>query len=314
MTRRLLGAAALSLAAAASMTTSASAATATDAQTSSNWAGYAATGARYSKVSGTWVQPEASCDSGSGDAAFWVGIGGATGESDELEQAGTEVDCSGGSPQYGAWYELVPAAPVTVDLPVSPGDTVSATVGVDGNQVSISMTNRTTGKSFNKTLSMDNPDTSSAEWIAEAPSACSGSATGGCQTLPLADFGTVSFSDASATGDGQTGSISDWGATPMQLSPGASGGLAGGELGSGMDSAGSTSTASAIPSTVSSDGAGFSVAWQAADQAQDQTGGYGGSPYGYGDGGSGYGGGGYDGGYGYGDGGYGYGYDGGLGF
>src|SRR4051794_18012155 len=83
--------------------------TAADAQTSANWAGYASTGAQFSKVSGSWVQPTASCDSGGGDAVFWVGIGGATGESSALEQTGTEVDCSSGSPVYSAWYELVPA-------------------------------------------------------------------------------------------------------------------------------------------------------------------------------------------------------------
>src|ERR1700754_486319 len=197
MTKRLLGIGAVPVVVAAMFTASASAATASDAQTSANWAGYAATGQQFSKVSGTWVQPAASCDSGTGDAAFWVGIGGATGESNAREQPGTEVDCSGdGTPKYSAWYELVPAAPVTVDLAVKPGDTISAAVGVNGNQVSIAMTNKTTGKSFNKTLTMDTPATSPAEWIAEAPSQCSGSATGQCQTLPLADFGTVTFSGA----------------------------------------------------------------------------------------------------------------------
>src|SRR5690348_15903977 len=106
--------------------------TVTDAQESANWAGYAATGAQFSRVSGSWVQPIASCDSGSGDAAFWVGIGGATAESSALEQTGTEVDCSSGSPVYSAWYELVPDAPVPVDLAVRPGDHISASVGVDG--------------------------------------------------------------------------------------------------------------------------------------------------------------------------------------
>src|SRR6201995_4887896 len=86
--------------------------TAADAKTSANWAGYAATGAQFSKVSGSWVQPQASCDGSRGDAVFWVGIGGATQESSALEQTGTEVDCSGGSAAYSAWYELVPAAPV----------------------------------------------------------------------------------------------------------------------------------------------------------------------------------------------------------
>src|SRR4051794_23283750 len=287
MTNRLVPVAAASLAAAAFFTSSASAATATDAQPSSNWAGYAATGAQFSKVSGTWVQPEASCDSGAGVAAFWVGIGGVTGQSQALEQAGTEADCSSGSPEYTTWYELVPDAPVTTDLEVKPGDTVSTTVGVDGNQVSIEMTNKTTGKSFNKTLEMDNPDTSSAEWIAEAPSACQGSLDN-CQTLPLADFGKIAFSDAPATADGHTGPISDsaWSATAMQLSPSASNGFGGGDLGSGMSGTdtGSAATAAAIPSTLDGNGSAFSVDWAASDDTQSsgggivpQTGGDGGS-------------------------------------
>jgi hypothetical protein len=222
---------------------------AADAQPSANWAGYAATGAQFSHVSGSWVQPEASCDSGTGNAAFWVGIGGATEESSALEQTGTEVDCSSGSPVYTAWYELVPDASVPVDLPVSPGDHISASVGVDGTQVSIALTNDTTGRSFTKTLRMDSPDTSSAEWIAEAPSACQGSS---CQTVPLADFGSVSFTEATATGDGQTGTAAQWSAQAMQLAP------------SGFDvSSDATTTASAIPSTL--DGGAFSVAWEASD-------------------------------------------------
>src|ERR1700742_138702 len=176
MTKRMLGIGAVPVVAAAMFTASASAATASDAQVSANWAGYAATGQQFSKVSGTWVQPKASCDSGSGDAAFWVGIGGATQESTKLEQAGTEVDCSNGSPTYSAWYELVPDAPVTTNMAVKPGDKIATTVTVNGNSVGIAMTNQTTGAKFNKTLQMDSPDTSSAEWIAEAPSACQGSA------------------------------------------------------------------------------------------------------------------------------------------
>ena len=54
---------------------------------------------------------------------------------------------------------------------------------------------------------MQNPDTSSAEWIAEAPSQCD--STSSCTPLPLADFGTVQFTGASATANGHTGSIDD---------------------------------------------------------------------------------------------------------
>jgi hypothetical protein len=306
MKRRLLCIPVLSVGAALVAASPSLGATATDAVASGNWSGYVASGQQFSKVSGSWVQPAAKCESGSGDAAFWVGIGGASGGSSGLEQAGSEVDCSDGSPRYSAWYELVPDGPVTVDLPVSAGDRISASVGVDGNQVSIALTNQTTGRSFTKTLEMDNPDTSSAEWIAEAPSACQGSALGDCQTVPLADFGSVSFTDATATAGGQTGTAAQWGAQAVQLSPTAEGGFGGASE--------STATASAVPSTL--DGGSFSVAWQAEEATQGpdggyDPGGYGGDPYGgdpYG-GGYGYGGGDYGQGWGgYGDGGYAWGY------
>src|ERR1700743_2978806 len=98
MLKRLLGMAAISIAGAALVAYPASAAT-NDVQVSSNWAGYEAYGTQFSNGSPTWVRPKAVCSSGSGTAAFWVGIGGASADSQKLEQAGTEVDCSGGSPQ-----------------------------------------------------------------------------------------------------------------------------------------------------------------------------------------------------------------------
>ena len=75
---------------------------------------------------------------------------------------------------------------------------------------------------------MSNPDTSSAEWIAEAPSAESQDSS--YQVLPLADFGKVTFTNASATSDGHTGTISDpnWSLQQVQLtSPSGSGELGG---------------------------------------------------------------------------------------
>ena len=106
---------------------------------SSNWAGYAASGANgqdqsFSGVSGTWVTPAATCTPGTPTySAFWVGIGGLSQNSQALEQTGSEADCSAdGHPQYSAWYELVPAAPVTFRLNVSAGDTVTASVTSGG--------------------------------------------------------------------------------------------------------------------------------------------------------------------------------------
>ena len=167
-----------------------------DVQTASsaNWAGYVVGGSssatQYKSVSGSWVAPTVKCTSGQGYSSFWVGLGGSGSSSDSssmsdpssgtgsssstsLEQAGTEADCNtDGSATYSAWYELVPSAPVKVGMTVHPGDHITSKVTVDGSSVTIQLTNATTGGSFEKTLPASNPDVSSAEWIAEAPSTC----------------------------------------------------------------------------------------------------------------------------------------------
>jgi hypothetical protein len=300
--------------------------------TSANWSGYAVGGStgntQFSSVSGSWVQPAVKCSSDQDYSAFWVGLGGSGQESSALEQTGTQSDCvGGGQSQYYAWYELVPAAPVKLDLAISPGDHISAKVTVSGTSVTVSLANQTTGNSATKTLQMSNPDTSSADWIAEAPSSCGQS--GSCQPLPLSDFGTVNFTGASATAAGHTGSISDssWGAEAVQLNGAA------GQSGLALADQSATS-AGAQPSALSSDGTSFSVSWlpngtqasSGSSTSADGSGGYpGDSGYGYGGGygdGNGYGSaGGYGGGYGYrggyGGGGYAYGgggYVGGYGY
>jgi hypothetical protein len=264
----------------------------------------------FSNASGSWVEPSVNCTGSSSYSAFWVGLGGSglssgsglgsgsgygsAGGSTELEQAGTEADCnSGGSAAYFAWYELVPSAPVRLGLTIQPGDTISTKVSVSGSQATIEVIDSTSGQSASKTLDAPNPDTSSAEWITEAPSSCDQTA-GGCQPLPLSDFGSVKFTSAFATdSSGHTGPISDsgWSANAVALSP--------------TDGTGDGAT----PSALSTDGSTFTVSPSAASSSSgDPTAGYGG--YGS-DGGGGYGGGGYGG---YGGGGYGgYGTDGGYG-
>jgi hypothetical protein len=253
----------------------ASASTGAQTASSANWAGYVVGGSssatRFRSVSGSWVAPTAKCTSGQGYSSFWVGLGGSGSGSSSmsdsgsaagaLEQAGTEADCNAdGSATYSAWYELVPSPPVKVGMAVHPGDHITSKVTVDGGNVTIQLSNATTGGSFTKTLQMSDPDVSSAEWIAEAPSTCS-QGVSECMPLSLADFGTVQFSGASATTtDGHTGTVSDsdWQTAAVQLSPGASqSGFGDGQFASYSASAGAT------PSSLSSDGSSFSVAWSA---------------------------------------------------
>jgi hypothetical protein len=259
---------------------------------SANWSGYAvgsgSSNQQFSSVSGSWTEPSANCSAGDGVASFWVGLGGAGQQSRGLEQTGTEIDCTGGSAQHHAWYELIPAAPVKFDLPISAGDRISASVSVSGTTATMSLKNDTTGQSATKSVQTDNIDLTSAEWIAEAPSQCDGG--GNCTPLPLADFGKVAFTNASATAGGHAGTISDasWQAQPVELSPSAGSGF--GIWGGGGASDNQTAWAAAQPSDLSSDGSSFSVNW-ASDGGQASTGdgsgyGYGGgSAYGYGDGG-----------------------------
>ncbi len=285
-TPRLISAFAVAGAIAAAAAPSASAAT-TEGPTASsaNWSGYVAGAgsagdAKFSSVSGSWTEPNVDCSAGQGYSAFWVGIGGAGQQSQALEQTGTEADCSaGGSASHFAWYELVPAAPVRMDLKVSPGDHITGKVAVNGTNITVTLSDSTTGQSATKNLTMQNPDTSSAEWIAEAPSQCGNGS--GCQPLPLTDFGKVDFTDASATANGHTGTISDsaWASNAVQLSPGAS------QLGDGGGFVSAdTSSAGANPSNLSSDGSAFAVTWGSSAQPAAGSGSSAGSGSGWGDG------------------------------
>ena len=257
----------------------------TTQQQSQNWAGYvgqSSTGKTFSSVSGSWTQPTATSSSGTarGYSAFWVGLGGASGQSQSLEQVGTSTNWVNGNAEYYAWYELVPSAEVKLSIAIHPGDHVSGKVTVSGTTVTISLSDQTTRQSVTKSLQMSHPDTSSAEWIAEAPSTISQPDV--YQTLPLADFGKVTFTGVSATADGHTGSISDpnWSVQQIQLSTtGTVGDPAAGGYFTPAGLAGvSRSSSGASTSNVSSDGSSFSVSYTSSTSpAQSATGGSSGS-------------------------------------
>jgi hypothetical protein len=227
--------------------------------TSSNWSGYAVTGpTAFSSVTGSWTQPAVTCTRGSAAySAFWVGLGGFAASSQALEQIGTEADCTASaSARYSAWYELVPAPSVPVSLAVRPGDAMTATVTVAGTSVTMTLANATTGQSFTKTATVASPDVSSAEWIAEAPSSCNASGSR-CQTLPLANFGTVSFSGVSATGDGVAGTptTSAWSASAIALRGSSGVGLGRSRFGAAQGSV------TATPGSLATDGSTFAGTW-----------------------------------------------------
>jgi hypothetical protein len=155
---------------------------------SQNWAGYAVTGpaGSFTSVSASWAQPAVTCGATNTFSAFWAGLDGDGTQT--VEQTGTEADCADGAATYQGWYEVFPNAPVFYASPVRPGDAMSASVTSDGNGVfKLTLSDTTQGWTQVAQQTATGAQLGSAEVIAEAPSENT--------VLPLADFGTVNFTD-----------------------------------------------------------------------------------------------------------------------
>jgi len=216
---------------------------------SSNWSGYADTSGTFSAVGGTWSVPSVSCPSGSTSySSEWIGIDGYS--SNTVEQDGTEADCVSGSPSYDAWYEMYGDNAVNsgyeVELspsayPVSPGDSITASVNVSGSTWTLALTDtsaRVQRWTFSTVVSYSGAARSSAEWIVERPEICSVR----CSLASLADFGSVTISAASATTTSGTGSISATAYTGLEMVNG--------------------STVLAVPGALDTAGDSFTDTWQ----------------------------------------------------
>jgi hypothetical protein len=173
----------------------------------------------YTSVSTSWTQPSiinGGCTSSdptgltknSPYAAFWAGLDGYN--SDSVEQTGTIAYCSGPKAKYYAWYEMYPAGLVVYSNTVAPGDEMSASVayapttttGRHGRKstayvYTLKLTDATAGWTEKTPITTTTSYArSSAECITEAPSYEN--------ILPLADFGTVSYSSCDANGSALT--------------------------------------------------------------------------------------------------------------
>ncbi|HXN60862.1 MAG TPA: G1 family glutamic endopeptidase [Acidimicrobiales bacterium] len=237
------------------------------AVSSSNWSGYADVSETYNSVSASWTEPTVNCSSGtllgslgsgllgglsagslgtvgtsllggpSAAAAFWVGLDGYN--SSSVEQLGTDSDCDGSTPTYYAWYEMYPNPSEDLSNPVSPGDSLTASVVTSGSDYTLSIKDNTKGWSYSTTQSGDF-DRSSAEVIAEAPEECTEIL---CSEIPLADFGQVNFTGSAVSdSSGTSGGLSAFPADEITM-------------------ASSTGTTEATPSSLNDAGADFSVTW-----------------------------------------------------
>jgi autotransporter-associated beta strand protein len=189
-----------------------------------NWAGYTVNSSQQNAVSavgGSWTVPTVSGSAGSAlYSSEWVGIDGSN--SSTVEQCGTESDYINGKAQYSAWYEMYPNYSVTItSMTVNAGDAITASVtyitsGPYSGQFQLTVTDTSQPNDAYTTYQSVPPGStaqrSSAEWIVEAPN------VGGQQTTPP-NFGTVSFTNCTATINGVTGPIdmAGWASEPSYL-------------------------------------------------------------------------------------------------
>jgi len=183
----------------------------TDVEQSSNWAGYAAGNGTFTAIFGSWTVPNVTLGGGStiSSDATWVGIGGVN--TTDLIQAGTETDVQDGQIEYSAWWETLPQASQPIALDVSAGDSVSVSITQQaGGTWQITIRNATSGQSFQKNLAYQS-SLSSAEWVEETPT------VGRRTLLPLDDFGTITFTNATTTENGQQHTIAQAGGQPITM-------------------------------------------------------------------------------------------------
>jgi hypothetical protein len=203
---------------------------------SSNWSGYVATGKSqsFTDVRAKWKEPALKCSptlSTKNDDAFWIGLDGFS--NGTVEQTGTEGLCKKSTTKYDAWIEMFPKNPFVV-FDVKAGDEIFADVTwLKGSNFSVTIEDMTSGKKVHKMLPAQ-AKRSSAEWIAETSSLCSN-----C----LENFGSVTFTGATASANGVTGGIAKFPYKKITMA--------------------SNKTVMAQPSALEKGGTTFRVVWKA---------------------------------------------------
>jgi len=177
---------------------------------SPQWSGYVAMSNLLlrqpvvTSVSGSWTVPVVNSSDGDAYSAAWVGIGG-YGEN-SLIQTGTLQGYRNGRVTYYAWYELLPNTAVRIQsMDVQPGDAITASVSlVDSNQTLwlIELSDITSGESFSRTFRY-NSSRLSAEWVVERPTVAG-------NITDLANFGSVTFRNCTATVENTAGTVSNF--------------------------------------------------------------------------------------------------------
>ncbi|KAI0057344.1 hypothetical protein BV25DRAFT_1831170 [Artomyces pyxidatus] len=188
----------------------------TEVEYSSNWAGVvwdSEPSGTFKSVTGTFTVPTPKAPSGgSGEysASAWVGIDGDTCDSAIL-QTGIDFTISGGRTSFDAWYEWYPDYAYDFSgISISSGNTIKLTVTASSTKAGTAVIeNVSTGKTVTKSITSSSAlCQENAEWIVEDYEE-------GSSLVPFANFGAVTFTDASATTS--SGSLGPSGATVIDI-------------------------------------------------------------------------------------------------
>jgi Peptidase A4 family len=183
-----------------------------NANQSSNWFGYnqgtlEQGGKQFHSITGDWTVPAVSQHRAGKSAASsdWIGIGGGcvdahcTVGDNTLIQTGTEQDVSGsGVRSYSAWYELIPAPSLRINMTVRAGDHMHAQISetVSGSNVwKITLKDVTRNETFTTTVPYSSTH-ATAEWIEETPLEIGTNAG----LAPLPNLSRISFDRGTTNG------------------------------------------------------------------------------------------------------------------
>ncbi|CAN8102643.1 unnamed protein product [Discula destructiva] len=188
----------------------------TNVEYSSNWAGAVLIGTGYKSVTGTFVVPTPSVPSGGSTrteyaASAWVGIDGDT-ASNSILQTGVDFYVEGSSIGFDAWYEWYPDYAYDFSgITIAAGDTITVTVTATSTKAGTAVVkNVSKGTSVTHTFTSQSQALQelNAEWIVE-------DFESGGALVPFADFGTVTFTGATATTS--SGTVTPAGATLIDI-------------------------------------------------------------------------------------------------
>ncbi|HMK96044.1 MAG TPA: G1 family glutamic endopeptidase, partial [Acidimicrobiales bacterium] len=188
----------------ASIVPSSSLAVPVNAQVSSNWSGWAASGGPFTVAKGTFTAPATVAGApGTSQVSEWVGLDGLSIDgSNFLIQAGVDAVPDPANPQgfdLQPWWEILPAQETNIDsVNVNPGDTVTVTLWrVSSTSWEINLTDDSNGQSFTSPPQSYAGPATSVDWVVEATTQCEAS----CNTAQLASFSPpIDFTGLGMTG------------------------------------------------------------------------------------------------------------------